>query len=238
MPNSIRGAGVLAVNFQAFSSRFSSAIRSSWPSPTTVRPGRIFTSTCRPGSASRMPVEQQRDEPAQVHVLLPHLGAGDPGQIEHVVDQLRHLLAGLPHAVEIAAAVVVQPVALTLLHRAAEALDPPERRPQVVGDGVAEALQLPVLVLQVAHQLGPGLGQLARLLLARLEQLRLAAEQLVLLGQLDEDRHLRADELRHHRLDQVVHRADGVPADGLGLALVRRGEEDDRRVARLVPLRG
>ena len=91
-------------------------------------------------------------------------------------------------------------------------------------------------MLQVPHQLGAGLGQIARGLLARLEQLGLALEQLGLPGELDEDGHLRAHELRDDRLHQVVHRADRVPAHGLLLGLVRRGEEDDRRVARAVAL--
>jgi hypothetical protein len=56
-------------------------------------------------------------------------------------------------------------------------------------------------VLQVPHQLGPGLRELARLELAGLQQLGLAAKQLALLGQLDEHGHLRADELRDDRLD-------------------------------------
>ena len=68
---------------------------------------------------------------------------------EHVVDELRHLLAGLAHALEVVPAGLVQPGRVALLHRPAEALDPAQRRPQVVGDGVAEALELAVLVLQV-----------------------------------------------------------------------------------------
>ena len=112
------------------------------------------------------PVEQQGHERAQVHFLLPQLGPGDLGEVEHVVDQLGHLPAGLPDPLEELPPGVVEPLGLTVQHRLGVAVDPPEGGPEVVGDGVAEALQLPILVLQIAHQLRLLGGQLPGGLLA------------------------------------------------------------------------
>jgi hypothetical protein len=109
-----------------------------------------------------------------------------------------------------------------------------QRRPEVVGHGVAEALQLPVLVLQIPNQLGLLGGLLPRDLLVGPEHLGLTAKQVRLLRQFHEHGHLRAHELRHDGLHHVVHRAHTVATHGLSLALVGGGEEDDWRVPGLV----
>src|SRR5205807_6542149 len=57
-----------------------------------------------------------------------------------------------------------------------------------------------------------------------------AAQLLVLLVQLDEYRHLRAEDLGVEGLEDVVDRPGGVPAENLLLVLGDRGDEDDRYV--------
>ena len=54
--------------------------------------------------------------------------------------------------------------------------------------------------------------------------------------QLDEDRDLRPQDLRFEGLEDVIDGAQRVAAGDVGLALDGRGEEDDRRVARLLPV--
>lgn len=53
-----------------------------------------------------------------------------------------------------------------------------------------------------------------------------------LLVQVHEPGHLRADDGRHHRLGDEVHRAEGVGPLDLGAVGVEGGDEDDRRVPR------
>ncbi len=105
-----------------------------------------------------------------------------------------------------------------------------------MGDRVAEAFELPVLVLQISHQFGPRLGQLQRGLLALGQQLRLPTQQLGFLRQLHKDGNLRPHELRDHWLDQIVHGAYGVPSDRMVLAVVGGGQKQDGSVTRFVAL--
>src|SRR5258708_6266289 len=53
--------------------------------------------------------------------------------------------------------------------------------------------------------------------------------------QLDEDRDLRAQDLRYDRLDQKIHRAEAVSAKQMGIALVT-SQEEDRSALRTLPL--
>ena len=57
-------------------------------------------------------------------------------------------------------------------------------------------------------------------------------QRLLAVEQLDEHRDLGSQHVGRHRLDQVIHRADGVAAEHVLRAPVVRGQEDDRRLAR------
>ena len=85
----------------------------------------------------------------------------------------------------------------------------------------------PVARLALEH----GLRDLA------LPQLRLLApQQLALLPELDEHAHLRAQHVRVERLEDVVDGARRVAAEDLLAVAADRGEEEDRDVARALPL--
>ena len=66
--------------------------------------------------------------------------------------------------------------------------------------------------------------------------MRLPRDGLGLPEQLDEDVDLGAKDLRLVRLEDVVDGAELVAAEDVRLVAAQRGEEDDRRVARLVAL--
>src|SRR6185295_15561053 len=121
--------------------------------------------------------------------------------MEHVVDELKHLADRFLNPGKVSPTPRVQRLALGLVQRPGKPVDPPERRPQVMRNRVAEALQLSVLELEIAYQDGAGLGQLPGRLLARPKQLGLPSQQRALFGELHEDRDLRTDELRRDRLE-------------------------------------
>ena len=113
-----------------------------------------------------------------------------------------------------------------------------ERQPAVVECALVDVVELavrqgcPDLV-----RLGLGEEPVALLALAPklrqlllLQQHRLTPQLLVLLVQLDEDRHLRAEQLGIERLEDVVDRTGGIPAEDLLLVLRDRGHEDDRHM--------
>ena len=68
--------------------------------------------------------------------------------------------------------------------------------------------------------------------LAVREQLLLGRELLLLLVQVDEDTHLRAQDVRLEWLRHVIDGAHRIPLEDVLLVLADRGEEDDRDVAR------
>jgi hypothetical protein len=71
----------------------------------------------------------------------------DPGGarvVEQVVDQLAHAVAAMLDALEHVAGLLAQALVLVLVEQAGEAVDGAQRRAQVVGDRVGEALQLAV----------------------------------------------------------------------------------------------
>ncbi len=119
-----------------------------------------------------------------------------------------------------------------------------ERQVEVVERALVDVVELTV------RQRGPdlirlGLGEEAVALLALapelcqlllLQQLRLASQLLALLVQLDEHRHLRAQDLGVERLEDVVDRARRIAAEHLLLVLGDRGDEDDRHVPRAFAL--
>src|SRR5713226_10052427 len=81
---------------------------------------------------------------AQVHRLAAHLRAGDPRELEQVVDQHPHSLRGRAHPLQGISPRVVQPLRVVLQHHLAEAIDAAKRGAQVVRHGVGERVELPV----------------------------------------------------------------------------------------------
>ena len=66
---------------------------------------------------------------AEIEVFPAHLVAGHPGETQHVVDQLRHALAGGAHAAQIALTLSVELVAGVFKQRLTKTVDTPKRRP-------------------------------------------------------------------------------------------------------------
>ena len=86
-----------------------------------------------------------RAERGEVHLLAQrHVAARDPREHEQVVDELRHALRGGADAGEVVRRLAVEPVAVVLQQREAEAVERAQRRAQVVRHGVAEGLELGV----------------------------------------------------------------------------------------------
>src|SRR6185436_7715661 len=68
--------------------------------------------------------------------------ASQPRERQKVVDQLAHFLAVVANDLQQSAALVVEPVPIVFLEDSGEAVYGSQRRTQVVGHRVAEALQL------------------------------------------------------------------------------------------------
>ena len=77
----------------------------------------------------------------------------DARQAEQVVDELGHALAGRPHAVKGAPAVVAERGGVVLEQHLAESVDGAQRTAQVVRDGVGERLELAVGGLELGGPL-------------------------------------------------------------------------------------
>jgi hypothetical protein len=82
-------------------------------------------------------------EVRQIDRLLPKGAARNIREFQEVVDQVSHPFRRLLDGAQRHPALVVQPVGV-VLEEVAEPLDRGERAAQVVGDGVAERLELPV----------------------------------------------------------------------------------------------
>src|SRR5256714_1858777 len=65
---------------------------------------------------------------AQAHGLAPHLASRDARELQHVVNQLRHILARAAHLPKVVLAVLVELVLVVFQQRLAEAVDVTERR--------------------------------------------------------------------------------------------------------------
>ncbi len=102
-------------------------------------------------------------EAGEVHPLAHDLAAGHLREPEQAVDELRHLVRRPPHPGEVAAPLRIELVGAVLLERLAEAVDGAEGRPQIVGDRVAERLELLVRGLGRLRRGLQGGGGLARL---------------------------------------------------------------------------
>ncbi len=98
-----------------------------------------------------------RAQLAEVQTLVLHLGAGQAGELEQIVDEATHALGAGPNAVDVVFARIVQLVAIVLEESLGEPVDPAQRRSQIVRDRVGECLELLVgcgeLDRSVVHQL-------------------------------------------------------------------------------------
>ena len=96
--------------------------------------------------AVRIPLGQGRQDRgglgAQVHGPAVQLAPAQVGELQQVLDEPAHVLGAEPDPAQAAPALRVQAVAVVLQQDVAEAVDGPERPPQVVGDGIGEGLQL------------------------------------------------------------------------------------------------
>ncbi len=90
----------------------------------------------------REPLRRRPHQAAQVDVLPAQLALGDAGEEQQALDELRHVLRRLAHAAQVIAPLVVELVRVVLEEGLAEAVDAPQRGAQIVGDRVAERLQL------------------------------------------------------------------------------------------------
>src|SRR3546814_3511908 len=79
---------------------------------------------------------------AQVQRLQRQRAAADARHLQQRPDQVVHASGGLAHARQVVAPGVVDLVRIALAEQAAESLDRPQRRAQVVGDAVSERLEL------------------------------------------------------------------------------------------------
>jgi hypothetical protein len=106
---------------------------------------------------------------AQVNPLRTEFNPADPAEREERIDEVAHRGGRLADTVERILPVVAQLAGTVLQKDLAESVDAPERCPEIMGDRVAEGLQLPIgvrqfggLALQVRVQLGdPFLGLLS-----------------------------------------------------------------------------
>src|SRR5712692_912644 len=129
---------------------------------------------------------------AQVHVLGPYLRTGDPGELQQVVDQRAHPLAGGAHPVQRLLSRLVQLPGIVFEQYLAESVDTAQRCPQVVRYRVGECVELGVggeQLGRVAPQRLVALLELMGPLLHTLLELGGVALQLVLLV-LDAAEHL------------------------------------------------
>ena len=79
---------------------------------------------------------------AEVHGLHRKLPTAHARELQQVIDELSHPLRGDANARQQVLAVVVEHCLIVLDERLAEAVNRAQRGAQVVGDGVAERLQL------------------------------------------------------------------------------------------------
>ena len=84
------------------------------------------------------------DLSAEVNALEVHLGPGHTRQLQQAIDQGGHARAACLDARGEVAAGFVEPVTVVLHQGLGEPAYPPQRGPQVVGDGIGEGRQVPI----------------------------------------------------------------------------------------------
>src|SRR5487761_1135995 len=142
------------------------------------------------------------------------------------IKYIAHPLAGAPHATEIVLGAAVKLAAIVGKEGFAEAVECQQRRAKVVGDQVAESFELSV---DRSERGGPLLDQV-------LELVSIAAQLLLRPIQLHKNSDLGPKDRRHNWRKDEIHSAKLIPTPRVGLALVERCHEDDRRQLGLRPL--
>ncbi|MBV6408201.1 MAG: hypothetical protein EFKGCFLK_01785 [Rhodocyclaceae bacterium] len=99
-------------------------------------------------------IENISDQHAQVDGFRLHVAAGDPGEREHVVDDLLHAMRSGANARDVSLSPGVDCGGVILLDHSRKAVYGAQRCGEVVRDGIAEGLKLPVGGSQFRGALG------------------------------------------------------------------------------------
>ena len=130
-------------------------------------------------------------ELAQIHWCDRHFAAGDTREVEQVVDEGGHALSGRAHPLQVILPGRVELAGVILKQGLAEAVDAPERRPQIVRHGVGEGVEFDVGRLELRRVTPQELvGALA---LSQVTRHLREAEQLSLLVPHRGDHHVRPE---------------------------------------------
>ena len=89
------------------------------------------------------------DEGFEVDLGSPEFGPAHPGKGQEIIDELAHLAGRVGNGLEVAPGLGVQVGAEVFAEEIDEAVGVAERRPEVMGDGVAEGLQFVVRGLEL-----------------------------------------------------------------------------------------
>ncbi len=205
----MRGCAWPRVNFQAFWSRFSSAIRSNRASPVADTPGAQTSSTGRSSSVPQLASDRGRQR-REVHRLARHVRTPDPRQLQEVVNQLAHSLGRATDPPQVVPGALVQSLAIVFQQDLTESVHRAQRTTQVMRHRVNERLHF---------------GQRLAVSLDLCLQLPSAGIQV------QEELQLPANDRRVERLVQEVDPAHLVRAMQRLFAVLHRGHEEDRRLA-------
>ena len=142
VPNWMQARGLQRVNFQALRSRLSRATRRRRSSPWAQRLGAMSNSAGRSGSALRRSAAMDSARALRLTGCQPHFASAHPRELEQVLDQVVHLLAGVADAPKQPLAVRIELGGVAFKEDLAETEDAAQGRAQVVRDGIGEGLQL------------------------------------------------------------------------------------------------
>ena len=159
------------------------------------------------------------------------LDPADARKTQQVVDQLSHAGNGDLDEAYVFGIVRILAAAQPFLQQRDEPGYLPQRRAQVVADGVAERLELGVGRRELLDAFGELFVQLPDALLGLTALLDLRPERAALAKQFREHGDFRAQHGRLDRLGQEVDSAGLIPGDRAFVAV--RGQEQDRDVLRL-----
>src|SRR6267154_148421 len=158
------------------------------------------------------------DQPRDVDRFAVDLPAGETEKRLETVEDRRHALAGTPHALQVVLRLLVKLGAVFIEQRLAHRVEGEQRRAKVVGNGVAERLQLAV---DRGQRRGAFLDQ-------HLELAPVPPELLLRAIELDEHCDFGAQDCRYDRREDKIDRTEVVPPAHVGFGLVERRYEDDR----------
>src|SRR6266550_5284264 len=158
------------------------------------------------------------DHPRDVDRFAVDLPAGEAEKRLETIKDRRHALAGTPHSLQVVLRLLVQLGAVFLEQCLAHPVEREQRRAQVVGNRVAECLQLAV---DRGQSRGAFLDQ-------HLELAPVPPELLLRAIQLDEHRNLGAQDCRYYWRKDKIDSTEVVTPAHVGLGLVKRCYEDDR----------